>query len=185
MRESVAQPASAGHPAEMGVIGVRPAQLAALADQLRLRPDHHLLAVAGGQSAISVFPQAEDVASLLAPACTSVLGFDTEARFDASILAVCANAWWLDQLAALSDWMVQATGMAPQQVQALLCANLADVASMVRLHPGCSPRELARSVGSPGTYTALGLDHLQQQQAHRVWENSLAQVLDRLRDSAA
>ena len=132
-----------------------------------------------------MFPQAEDVASLLAPACTSVLGFDTEARFDASILAVCANAWWLDQLAALSDWMVQATGMAPQQVQALLCANLADVASMVRLHPGCSPRELARSVGSPGTYTALGLDHLQQQQAHRVWENSLAQVLDRLRDSAA
>jgi pyrroline-5-carboxylate reductase len=191
----------------MLVIGVRPGQLPALAAELRLQPRHHLLclsagtplatlqglfaparitrlmtglAVAGARSAISVFPPAADVSTLLAPACVSVVGLDTEARFDASILAVCANAWWLDQLADMSDWMVRATGMAPDQAQALLCANMADVATMLQLDPGRDARELARAIGTPGTYTALGLDQLQQRQAHRAWEDALTSVLARL-----
>lgn len=197
--------------ASLLVIGVRPAQLASLARELRLTPRHHLLvlaagtslaqlqalfaparvtrvmtglAVAGGHSAISIFPPDDTASALLAPACTAVLDFNDETQFNATILAVCANAWWLEQLAELSDWMVQATGMRAEQATALLCANLADVATLVRQQPDSTPREMARAIGSPGSYTAFGLDRLQQAHAHRAWANTLQEVLERLRQAA-
>ena len=193
------------------VIGVRPAQLEALSHELRLSTDHHLLvlaagtslaqlqalfaparvtrvmtglAVAGGHSAISIFPANDTIKALLAPACGALLALDDEAQFNATILAVCANAWWLEQLAELSDWMANATGLRTEQASALLCANLADVATLLRQQPARTPRELARAIGTPGTYTAFGLDRLQQLQAHQAWTDTLAQVLARLRASA-
>lgn len=190
------------------VIGVRPAQLPELAHELRLTPGHHLLvlaagtplaqlqalfaparvtrvmtglAVAGGQSAIGVFPPDASTSALLAPACAALLSLDDEAQLDGVILAVCANAWWLDQLATLSDWMVQATGMPDEQASALLSANMADVATLLRRQPKRTPRELARAIGTPGTFTAFGLEQLQQLQAHQAWADTLAQVMARLR----
>jgi pyrroline-5-carboxylate reductase len=193
------------------VIGVRPAQLAELARELRLTPEHQLLvlaagtplarlqalfaparvtrvmtglAVASGQSAIALYPAEPAAAALLAPACATLLSVDDEAQLDGVILAVCANAWWLDQLAALSDWMVQATDMPAEQATALLCANLADVATLLRQQPGSAPRDMARAIGTPGTFTAFGLDRLEQLHAHQAWTDTLTQVLARLRARA-
>lgn len=191
----------------MLVIGVRPDQLASLASEIKPSSAHHLLtlsagtplielerlfaparvtrvmtglAVAGGASAISVFPPSDEVRSLLEPASASVVGFDDERQFDASILAVCANAWWLEQLAVMTRWLVESTGMRPEQASALLTANLTDVAVMMRLYPEATPDELARAIGTPGTFTALGLDRLEQTGAHRAWTDALALVLQRL-----
>lgn len=193
------------------VIGVRPAQLRELARELRLTPNHHLLvlaagsplaqlqalfaparvtrvmtglAVASGQSAIALYPAEPAAAALLSPACSASLPLADETQLDGVILAVCANAWWLDQLAALSDWMVQATGMRAEQATALLSANMADVATLLRQQPGSTPRELALAIGTPGTFTAFGLDRLEQLQAHPAWTDTLTQVLARLRASA-
>ena len=185
------------------IIGVRPAQLQALADEVRFDAHHHVwvlsagtpladlqrlfaparvtrlmtgLAVERGHSAISCYPPDASVQALWQKASAAVIAFDEEAQFEASVLAVCANAWWLDQLAAMSQWLVTSTGMQPAQAQALLATNMADVAQMLALNPDKSPAEIARFIGSPGTYTGQGLDHLQAMQAHRHWVDALALV---------
>lgn len=192
----------------MLIIGVRPAQLEALAKELRLSPLHHLmvlsagtplvelqaqfaparvtrlmtgLAVAAGHSAISCFPSDQAVCALWQPACATLLAFEDEAQFEASVLAVCANAWWLDQIDAMTHWLMDSTGMQPHQAQALLAANMADVMQMLALHPNKSAAQLARLIGSPGTYTGLGLDHLQSVQAHQHWTDALALAFARMR----
>lgn len=189
----------------MLIIGVRPAQLQALADEVQYSAHHHLmvlsagiplvdlqtlfaparvtrlmtgLAVSEGGSAISCYPPDATVEALWQPACASVIAFDHEAQFEASVLAVCANAWWLDQLAVMSQWLVDNTGMAPAQAQTLLAANMSDVAQMLTLNPDKSPAEIARFIGSPGTFTGAGLDHLQVAKAHQPWVDALAQVFD-------
>lgn len=185
------------------IIGVRPAQLQALADEVRFDAHHHVwvlsagtpladlqrlfaparvtrlmtgLAVERGHSAISCYPGDAAVQALWEPASSHVIVFEEEAQFEASVLAVCANAWWLDQLAAMSQWLVASTGMHPAQARALLAANMADVAQMLALNPDQSPADMARFIGSPGTYTAAGLNYLQDAQAHRHWVDALALV---------
>lgn len=189
------------------IVGVRPAQIAPLAAELQLTDAHHLLvlaagtplaqlrttfapatvtrvmaglAVAGGRSSISLFPRHNEAQALFAPACAALLAFDEEAHFDASVLAICANAWWLEQLGALTDWMSQRTGMSRAQAQALLAGNMADVAALLALSPDRRPQELARAIGTPGTYTALGLDQLQANGAHAAWLEAMDHVLARL-----
>ena len=76
----------------------------------------------------------------------------------------------------MSQWLVSSTGMQAAQAQALLATNMADVAQMLALNPDKSPAEIARFIGSPGTYTGQGLDHLQAVQAHRHWVDALALV---------
>ncbi len=142
------------------------------------------LAVASGRSAIALYPADPAAAKLLSPACTALLPLTEEAQLDGVILAVCANAWWLDQLSVLSTWMVQATGMPIEQATALLNANMADVATLLRQQPDKTPRELALAIGTPGTYTAFGLDRLQQLQAHQAWTDTLEEVLERLQPTA-
>jgi pyrroline-5-carboxylate reductase len=188
---------------QMLIIGVRPAQLQALADEVQFHAGHHLmvlsagtplvdlhrlfaparitrlmtgLAVSEGRSAISCYPPDARVQALWKPACASVIAFEKEAQFEASLLAVCANAWWLDQLAAMSQWLVDNTGMQHSQAQTLLAANMADVAQMLTLNPDKSPAEIARFIGSPGTYTGAGLDHLQAAKAHQPCLDALALV---------
>jgi pyrroline-5-carboxylate reductase len=196
---------------QMVLIGVRPAQLQALAGEVQFNASHHLLvltagtplatlqalfaparvtrlmtglAVEGGRSAISCHPPHDGVQALWQPACAAVVPFEHEAQFEASMLLICVNAWWLDQLGALSAWLVQATGMQPQQAQTLLAANMADVAQLLALHPDQGAAELARQIGSPGTYTAAGLDHLQAVQAHQPWLDALALLRARLPQAA-
>jgi pyrroline-5-carboxylate reductase len=188
---------------QMLIIGVRPAQLQTLADEVEFSAHHVLmvpsagtslvelqaqfaparvtrlmtgLAVAAGRSAISCYPPDAQVKALWEPACTDVIAFDVEAHFDASVLAVCANAWWLDQLGVMSHWLVRSTGMQPAQAQALLAANMADVERMLAIHPDKSPAELASFIGSTGTYTAAGLGHLQAVRAQQPWVDALALV---------
>jgi pyrroline-5-carboxylate reductase len=185
------------------IIGVRPAQLQALAEEVQFTASHHLmvlsagtpltdlqrlfsparvtrlmtgLAVSEGRSAISCYPPDAQVQALWKPACASVIAFENESQFEASVLAVCANAWWLDQLAVMCQWLIDHTGMQPAQAQALMAANMADVAHMLTLNPDKSPAEIARFIGSPGTYTGAGLDHLQAAQAHQPWLDALALV---------
>jgi len=188
------------------LIGVRPAQLQTLAAEVRFDAHHHVwvlsagtpladlqrlfapahvtrlmtgLAVESGRSAITCYPPDASVQAVWQGASAAVIAFDDEARFEASVLAVCANAWWLDQLAAMSQWLVTSTGMQPAQAQALLAANMADAAQMLALNPDKTPEEIARFIGSPGTYTAAGLEHLQASQAHRHWIDALALVFDK------
>ena len=188
---------------QMLIIGVRPADLPALASEVQFSPHHHLLvlsagtpladlqrlfaparvtrlvtglAVSEGRSAISCFPPDAQVQALWQPACAAVVAFDHEVQFEASVLAVCANAWWLDHLAVMSQWLVDHTGMQPAQAQALLASNMADVAQMLALNPDKAPTEIARFIGSPGTYTGAGLDHLQAMRASQPWVDALALV---------
>lgn len=192
------------------LIGVRPGQLADLAAELTLTPSHHLLilaagvtheqlekifhparvtrvmaglAVAEGHSAISIYPSDDVAMDLLSPACVTVVNFDDELSFDASILAVCANAWWLAQLDQMINWMHSETGMAKEQARALLMANHADVSVLISSHPDQTPAQIADRIGSPGTYTAQGMQELEQMGCHEQWCCVLSNILKNIKNS--
>lgn len=190
------------------LIGVRPGQLADLATELMLTPSHHLLilaagvaheqlekifhparvtrvmsglAVAQGRSAISLYPSDEEAIELLSPACTKVVNFDDELSFDASILAVCANAWWLAQLDQMINWMHSETGMPRDKARALLMANHADVSVLMSSHPDQTPAQIADRIGTPGTYTAQGMQELEQMGCHEQWCSVLSNILKNIK----
>jgi len=189
------------------LIGVRPGQLEDLATELTLTSTHHLLvlaagvthkqletifyparvtramaglAVAEGRSAISIYPCDEVAMNLLSAACSKVVDFDDELSFDASILAVCANAWWLAQLDQMINWMHSETGMDWHQAKALLVANHADVSALLSSNPDQTPAQIADRIGTPGTYTAQGMHELDQMGCHDNWCDVLSNILKKI-----
>ena len=196
--------------ADWVIVGVRPAQLHDLGHQqaqgLRWRDGHHALvlaagvpharmahwlaparctrlmtglAVQGGRSALCVYPGAEAL-QWLAAAGACWLPMQDEAHWEAATLAVCANAWWMEQLGQLSERLSALSGLPLASAQVLLAANMADVVTLLGIAPGRSPSGWARHIGSPGTYTEAGLQALQAQGAHAAWCDTLAQVYVRL-----
>ncbi len=193
--------------ADWVIVGVRPAQLPELGHGLRWRAGHHALvlaagvphaqmshglaparctrvmtglAVEGGGSALCVYPAGDAALQWLAAAGACWLPMQEEAHWEAATLAVCANAWWLEQLGQLSARLSALSGLPLASAQALLATQMADVATLLGIEPGRSPSDWARHIGSPGTYTEAGLQALQAQGAHAAWCDALAQVHARL-----
>lgn len=144
------------------------------------------LAVAEGQSALTIYPDDLLTRDLLGPAVRQVIAFDEEEAFDASMLAVCLNAWQLAQQQSLLDWFQTVPGVSGPQARQLLMTQLRDVLALMEAHPDTPPGELASRIGSPGTWTARGLEQLGGKEgAHRQWQNVLEHLRDDLQQSPA
>lgn len=136
------------------------------------------LAVSEGQSALTLYPEDSLTRDLLGPAVRQAVAFNEEAAFEASMLAVCMNAWQLAQQQALLDWFQTVPGITGPQARQLLMTQMRDALALMEAHPDTPPGELASRIGTPGTWTARGLEQLGGKEgAHRQWQ----QVLEGLR----
>lgn len=190
------------------IIGVRPEQLGTLLATVQLRAEHHLISLVAGvkqseladrcypaqvtrmMASIAVaypgasvffYPQQSALSMPFQQAGYGVQSFATEQAFEASMLSVCVNAWWQEQIQALADTLVAQTGMQLQEAVSLLAAAQQESAVLLLQHPDRTPAALAREIGTPGTYTARGLDYLKAQQAEQPWVEILSQLLDELK----
>ncbi|WP_024950755.1 pyrroline-5-carboxylate reductase family protein [Cobetia crustatorum] len=142
------------------------------------------LAVSEGQSALTLYPEDLLTRDLLGPAVKQIIAFAEEEAFEASMLAVCINAWQLAQQQALLDWFQTVPGMSGPQARQLLMAQLRDALALMEAHPDTPPGELASRIGTPGTWTARGLEQLGGSEgAHRQWQHVLEGLRSELDDT--
>ncbi|KGK42472.1 hypothetical protein LH51_06995 [Nitrincola sp. A-D6] len=190
------------------LVGVRPAQLEQLAASVHLTPEHHLICLSAGVelqalqqafyparvtrmmasiavqypcSSVFLYPADTGLSATFTAAGYGVQSFATEVQFEASMLSVCVNAWWLEQIQALADTLVTQTGMNLPEAVALLARAQQESAVLLQHRPEMTPAALAREIGTPGTFTARGLDHLKTTQADQPWVEILSQLLAELK----
>ncbi|WP_417583553.1 pyrroline-5-carboxylate reductase family protein [Nitrincola sp.] len=190
------------------VIGVRPEQLDDLMASVKLTAAHHLISLVAGVktsdlahrchpaqvtrmmasiavaypgASVFLYPQNNALSTLFKGAGYGVQSFATEDQFEASMLSVCVNAWWLEQIQALAETLVAKTGMALPEAVALLARAQQESAVLLQQRPDSTPAALAREIGTPGTFTARGLKHLKANQAEQPWVEILSQLLAELK----
>lgn len=195
---------------DMLLVGVRPQQLEQLAASVQLTPEHHLICLSAGVelqtlqqafhparvtrmtasiavaypgSSVFLYPADTELSAKFTAAGYGVQSFATELQFEASMLSVCVNAWWLEQVQALAETLVEQTGMRLPEAVALLARAQQESAVLLQQRPESTPTALAREIGTPGTFTARGLDHLKANQAERPWVEILNQLLTELKRS--
>lgn len=180
--------------ADVVLIGVRPAALAELAQQVALKPSQPLISVAGGvstadlrrlfgerdcsramlsyaseinRSTVAVYPAASLAAQLLAPLGT-VVPLATEREFELATVSACMNGWFYFLVHELQQWLTE-KGVSSEQARALVFSGVEDCVAYSR-HKASTPiDELGRSIATPGTYTAAGLETLAQHGGYTAW----------------
>lgn len=180
--------------ADIVLIGVRPAQLAALAGELRFRPGQKVISVVAGVSiaelrelfgdiaccramtslsaevncaTVAVYPDDAQVSALLAP-LGSLVALASEAEFELATVAACANGWFYFLLHDMQQWFV-GKGLSPERARALVLSSVESCTGYVRHHAAASIGEIGESIAQPGTFTARGLDEWKRLKGDAAW----------------
>lgn len=187
------------------LIGVRPNQLTALADEIRIKPAQCLISVVAGvsikklqqlfsheycvramlsyaaeinKSTVVVYPQNTEVQELLNP-LGNLIGLAKESEFELATVSACMNGWFYFLLHDLQTWLVD-KGLEVEQARALVLSSLEDCTAYARHHAALPMNDLGRSIATPGTFTAQGLEMLGLHQANAAWGAACEVVLDAL-----
>jgi pyrroline-5-carboxylate reductase len=187
--------------ADVVLIGVRPAHLAELAQQVTLKPLQPLISVVGGvsmenlrwlfgdrdysramlsyaseinRSTVAVYPAASTAAQLLSPLGT-VVPLETEREFELATVSACMNGWFYFLIHELQQWLTQ-KGVPSERARALVFSSVEDCVAYSRYKASTPIDELGRSIATPGTYTAAGLEVLGQHEGYAAWRTACEYV---------
>jgi len=187
------------------LIGVRPAQLNELAQQVQLRPEQALVSVVIGvpvaelqtlfgiadcsramlsgaaeinRSSVAVYPSGSMAEQLLAP-LGQLIVLDSEREFELATVGACINGWSYFLLQELQQWM-QHKGLPTERARALVLSAFEDSVAYARHRSDVSAGDIGRSIALPHTFTAQGLAVLQQHGAPAAWVDACEQVFEGL-----
>lgn len=191
--------------ADVVLIGVRPAQLAELAQEVTLKPQQPLISVVGGvpvsdlqqlfgrrecsramlsyaseinRSTVAVYPSGSMATQLLSPLGNTV-ALATEHEFELAMVGACMNGWFYFLIHELQQWLTQ-KGLPPERARELVFSSVEDCVAYSRYKTSTPVDELGRSIATPGTFTARGLDVLRQQGGDAAWRAACEYVFDQL-----
>ncbi|MGF6261873.1 pyrroline-5-carboxylate reductase [Paraburkholderia youngii] len=191
--------------ADVLLVGVRPAQLEGLANELVLRAGQPLVSVAAGvtvkqlaslfgereisramvsyaseinQSTVAVFPGesgAEQVLSTLG----TLVRLKTERDFELATIGACFNGWVYFLIDEMQQWLAE-KGLPREAARQLVQSSVADAAAYSRFRAETSVGDLGISIATPGTYTASGLEVLRQRGGPEAWLAACESVFKQL-----
>lgn len=180
--------------ADIVIIGVRPAQLPELAQEVTLKPDQSLISVVIGvstaelqrlfgardcsramlsaaseinHSTVALFPAESIAAGLLAP-LGNLVRLITEREFELATVAACMNGWFYFLVHELQEWFVQ-QGLSEQRAKDLTLSSIEDCVAYSRHKTSSTPEKIGESIAIPGTYTAEGLEVLRRLGSNAAW----------------
>ncbi len=133
---------------------------------------------AAGYSPTLVYPHHQLVCNLF-DLCGRAIAVERERHFDQGTILACVYSWYF----ALFDRLIEATGGddLPTDLAAELVAGMARGAADLALsRPSESPGNIAREIATPGTYSRLGLDLLQDEAAFDAWQDACNLLRERL-----
>lgn len=195
--------------ASIVLLGVRPASVAQVAGEVRLRRGQHLLSLVAGlhlptlqarfpealcvrvmlsyaaqfnQSTVAVYPADETTQACLGALGTLVV-MENEAAFELATVAGCMNGWFYFLLHDLQHWLVD-KGLPADQARALVLGNIEDCLASARAYPQQSLKALGKAIATPGTFTAAGLEVINHQPGSATWGAACEVVFDALLNRA-
>ena len=187
------------------LVGVRPSQLPALAEEVRVRPAQPLMSVVTGvplhefqrlfpsatcsramlsaaaeinRSSVAVYPADSAATQWLAPLGT-LLAMQTEREFELATVGACINGWLYRLLHELQQWAT-AQGISPEQARTLVLSAADDCIAYSQHHSKASMGDIGSAIAQPGTFTAVGLEVLQSNGGTDAWRMACEQVFARL-----
>ena len=191
--------------AELVMLGVRPAALAQIASEVRLRRGQRLLSLAAGVGLAQLqaaFPAAHCVRVMLSYAAQhnqatvvvcppdvpteqglgalgNLVVLQDEAAFELATVAACMNGWFYFLLHDLQQWLTD-KGLPAAEARALVLGNLHDCVTSAQRQPEHTLKALGQAIATPGTFTADGLAVLMHQPVSASWGAACEVVLDGL-----
>jgi len=188
------------------VIATRPADCLATLSALSLRPGQVLVSVVAGiaidalravvaddveilrampvssaevgSSPTLIFPKNDFVAELF-DYCGQAITVEDEQYFNQGSILACVYSWFF----VLFEELTRATQgqELPRELAAELVMGMArGAADLALADPASTPGEIAEHIATDGTYSRLGLDLLQQQQAFDPWREACELLRQRL-----
>lgn len=191
--------------ADLLVLGVRPEVVDQLSAEVQLRAGQTLVSLVAGLKMAELqrcFPQARVVRAMLSYAAQinqttvvltpggephatllgalgSLVVLDEEEAFELATVAACMNGWFYFFLNDLQQWFTD-KGLSQEQAAQLVMGNLQDCLASARHQPSASLEALGRAIATPGTFTAAGLEVLDNKGATQAWTAAADEVFERL-----
>jgi pyrroline-5-carboxylate reductase len=191
--------------ADVVLIGVRPAQLPELGQQVTLKPLQPLISVVAGipvsdlhrlfgtrdcsramlsyaseinRSTVAVYPVESMAAQLLSP-LGNLVPLATEREFELALVSACMNGWFYFLIHDLQQWLTQ-KGLPQERARELVFSSVEDCAAYSRYKSSTPIDELGRTIATPGTFTAGGLEVLTQRGGDAAWRAACEYVFAQL-----
>jgi pyrroline-5-carboxylate reductase len=191
--------------ADVVLVGVRPAHLRELAEQVTLKPGQALVSVVAGvsvheieqmfgarpisramvslaseinRSTVAVFPAKSAAAQVFAP-LGNLVPLATEREFELAMIAACANGWFYFLLDEMQRWFMR-HGMAEDTARNLMLSSMEDCVAYARFMAASNPGEIGKAIATPGTYTANGLSLLNERGANAAWSAASDRIFEAL-----
>ena len=189
--------------ADIVILAVRPAHALAILSELQFRPEQCLISVVAGitvtqlraavqgdaeicrslivssaaynAGAVSLHPD-NQVAQQLLGCLGEMVTLEIEKDFDLSLAAMCANGWMYKLVESLEKPMLDA-GMPAEAARKLVVQSIVGTMAHIESEPGMDLNAVTKSIATPGTYTKLGLDMLEKQQAFTPWQDAIQSLL--------
>ena len=125
------------------------------------------IAAAVGESPTTLYPEDALTRALFAP-LGPVVAVPDEARFDAANIAHCYYGC-LYALMEQAETVMAEAGLDPVSARLLASQATRAAATMARDHHREPLDETTAAIATEGSFTKLGLDHLQQREALSAW----------------
>ncbi|MGI9405041.1 MAG: NAD(P)-binding domain-containing protein [Hyphomicrobiaceae bacterium] len=191
------------------MLAPRPPQALAALEGLTLRSDQVLLSVVAGLSIAEMKPVAGKVGAIvralpvtsaevnaspniLFPAnaavenlfahCGTAIPLSSEADFDAGGVLACVYGWYLALYDQLTERTV-AAGLDEPTARRIVTGMAGGAAAIAAAQSDQSVDVIARKIASEGSFTKLGLDHLEAEDAFGPWREAYDLVLNRFTNS--
>lgn len=130
------------------------------------------------QSTIAVWPT-DPATELLLGQLGNLLVVEQEAAFELATVAGCVNGWLYFFAHDMQEWFVKA-GVPTDAARLLVFGNFNDCVASALRQPQQDLRSLREAIATPGTYTAAGLELLQERSASNPWSAAFESVYERL-----
>ena len=189
------------------LLAVRPAQLDELLSPLEFSDDHLLISCVAGvplaplqqlaapaqvvrtlplacsehrEGVLPLYPDNASARQLLASLGEVLVSADEDA-FELASVAACMNGWvysWLDQL---TGWFTT-QGMSQEDARHLVLHTVRGATGLALAQAEQPLGAISDAIATEGTYTRLGLDQLNADQALTAWTEACTRVRDALTD---
>jgi pyrroline-5-carboxylate reductase len=190
------------------IISTRPESCVQALAELQLKPDQILISVVAGvaidilrgaigpankivrampvncaeavASPTIIYPYHARVAELF-DYCGQAIVVPDEAAFDQGAVLACVYTWYFE----LFEQLIQSTAgkELPTEIASQLVLGMAKgAASLALLNKSQTPGEIASYIATEGTYSKLGLDHLNNNNAFEPWQQACQLLIDKLKE---
>lgn len=191
--------------ADIILIGVRPESLDELAGEIQLRCEQTIISLVAGVSATAlksrlghlkvvrmmltyaaeinkttvVLSECDSTLQHKFSALGDVIVIADEANFELATVGMCMNGWFYGLAAQLQDWLIE-KGLPPDDARRLVLGALRDCAEYAGYRQESTLEELAKSIATPGTYTAIGQDILKKMDSALPWTDASDAIYNEL-----